>query len=228
MPYPRFLEKPYIGYNCPNRKRVRSRETFATIEAAAIEGQMPSPPTTATCSLRKCLAGKPSTRTTPENSPKACKARPIAIWLATRILCLSISSNEASPTPHFPVFPSVSRSKSSSLLFRVIFLESSKPSISVPFSKKEKPPPPPARLTPPDPPHLLPPLGHDPPAQSLISRAGESIFSFGFRPLPAPPCPSGHADRKASPDGGSPSSPPPPFQSEGSAEEKYAPPPPHN
>ncbi len=138
MPYPRFLEKPYIGYNWPNRKRVRSRETFATIEAAAIEGQMPSPPTTATCSLRKCLAGKPSTRTTPENSPKACKARPIAIWLATRILCLSISSNEASPTPHFPVFPSVSRSKSSSLLFGVIFLESSKPSISVPFSKKRK------------------------------------------------------------------------------------------
>lgn len=136
MPYPRFLENPYLGYNCPNRKRVRSRETFARTEAAAIEGQIPSPPTTATCSLRKCLAGKPSTSTTPENSPRACKARPIAIWLATKILCFSISSNEASPTPHLPVFPFVSRSKSSSLLFGVIFLESSKPSISVPFLKK--------------------------------------------------------------------------------------------
>lgn len=131
MPYPQLLEKPYTGYNSPKRKRVRSRETFATTEAAAIEGQRPSPPTTATCSLPRCFAGNPSTNTTLSLSAKASKARAMAIWLATKILFFSISSKEASPTPHLPVFPFVRSSKSASLLMRVSFFESSNPGISI-------------------------------------------------------------------------------------------------
>ena len=88
---------------------MRSRENFATTEAAAIEGQIPSPSTTAMCSLPKCLAGRPSTRITPSAEGMASKARLIASWLATRILSSAISSTEASPNAQTPISPEVKR-----------------------------------------------------------------------------------------------------------------------
>jgi hypothetical protein len=70
---------------------------------------MLSPSTTAKCSLPKCLAGKPSTRTVPPSAGKASKALRIATWLATRILSSLISSTEASPTAQTPIPPPVRR-----------------------------------------------------------------------------------------------------------------------
>jgi len=88
---------------------MRSRENFATTEAAAIEGQIPSPSTTATCSLPKCLEGNPSTRITPSAEGIPSKARRIASWLATKIFNSAISSTEASPTAQTPIPPEVNR-----------------------------------------------------------------------------------------------------------------------
>jgi len=88
---------------------MRSRENFATTEAAAIEGQIRSPPTTGTCTLPKCLAARPSTRITPSAGGKASNARLIASWLATKIFSSVISSTEASPTAQTPRSPAVKR-----------------------------------------------------------------------------------------------------------------------
>jgi len=112
---------------------MRSRENFATTEAAAMEGQIPSPLTTAICSLFKCLAGRPSTRITPPAGGIASKALRIATWLATRMLKSAISSTEASPKAQTPTPPSVKRRKTSSLFLGVSFLQSSSPGILMPL-----------------------------------------------------------------------------------------------
>jgi len=112
---------------------MRSRENFATTEAAAIEGQIPSPATTATCFLPKCLAGNPSTKITPSVGGKASKARLMASWLATRILSSAISPTEASPTAQTPPAPSVKRRKTSSLFLGLRFLLSLSPGTRVPL-----------------------------------------------------------------------------------------------
>ena len=72
-----------------------------------MDGQIPSPPTTATWSRPRCLAGNPSTRIASSRGGKASKALRIAIWLATKILSSLISSTEASPTAQTPIFPPV-------------------------------------------------------------------------------------------------------------------------
>jgi hypothetical protein len=74
-----------------------------------MEGQIPSPSTTAKCSLPKCLAGSPSTRITPPAEGIASRARFIASWLATRIFNSAISSTEASPTAQTPISSEVKR-----------------------------------------------------------------------------------------------------------------------
>jgi len=74
-----------------------------------MEGQIPSPSTTATCFLPKCLAGRPSTRITPSVEGMPSKARRIASWLATRIFSSAISSTEAAPTAQTPISPEVKR-----------------------------------------------------------------------------------------------------------------------
>jgi len=112
---------------------MRSRENFATTEAAAMEGQIPSPFTTATCSFPKCLAGRPSTRSTPSAGGRASQALRIATWLATRMFHSAISSTEASPRVQTPTPLSVRRRKTSSLFLGVSFLQSSSPRILVPL-----------------------------------------------------------------------------------------------
>ena len=97
-----------------------------------MEGQIPSPSTTAMCSLPKCLAGNPSTRITPSAEGKASSALRMATWLATRIFSSAISSTEASPTAQIPISPPVSRRNTSSLFFGVSFLQSSNPETRVP------------------------------------------------------------------------------------------------
>jgi hypothetical protein len=111
---------------------MRSRVNFATTEAAAMEGQIPSPSTTATCSLPKCLAGNPSTRTTPSAGFMPSNALFMATWLATRMLSSAISSTVASPTAQTPKPPPVSRRYTSSRFLGVSFLQSSKPGTRVP------------------------------------------------------------------------------------------------
>ena len=103
----------------------RSRSTLATIDAAAIEKQSASPPTTH-CTLQHNAGGLlPSTRATSGGMRSRSTARAIASMVACRMLSLAISATDAAPTPMSALAHARSAVNAASRWAAVSFFESS-------------------------------------------------------------------------------------------------------